>query len=218
MTPDPTFLRAGRTPRGPARFIAALCLVAVTAACSTSGDHVTTVGSTATPSAATTSPDVNELPPEPTAKQGGGIEGPYVLRIPQIGVDAHVVPVKSNEERILEPPPNPRVVGWWSDGAAPGAAQGSAVLVGHTLRHTDGGVFDEIGYLSRGDPIEVEGPHSTLTYRVDSIDVLSIGDFAHNAPQIFKQTGHGRLVLITCGNFDGTVWRSNIVIIAAPVS
>ena len=92
------------------------------------------------------------------------------------------------------------------------------MLVGHTLRHTDGGVFDEIGYLSRGDPIEVEGPHSTLTYRVDSIDVLSIGDFAHNAPQIFKQTGPGRLVLITCGNFDGTVWRSNIVIIAAPVS
>jgi LPXTG-site transpeptidase (sortase) family protein len=218
MTPDPTFLRAGRTPRGPARFIAALCLVAVTAACSTSGDPVTTVGSTATPSAATTSPDVNELPPEPTAKQGGGIEGPYVLRIPQIGVDAHVVPIKSNEERILEPPPNPSVVGWWSDGAAPGAAQGSAVLVGHTVRHTDGGVFDELGYLSRGDAIELEGPHSTLTYRVESVHVLSIGDFARTAPQIFKKTGAGRLVLITCGDFEGTVWRANIVIIAEPVS
>lgn len=218
MTPDPTFLRAGRTPRRPARFIAALCLAAVTAACGTGGDHVTKVASTATPSAATTSPDVNELPREPTAKQGGGIEGPYVLRIPQIGVDAHVVPIKSNEERILEPPPNPRVVGWWSDGAAPGAAQGSAVLVGHAVRHTEGGVFDDLGYLSRGDPIEVEGPHSTLTYRVDSIDVLSLDDFAHNAPQIFKQTGPGRLVLITCGNFEGTVWRSNIVIIAEPVS
>lgn len=219
MTPDPTFLRAGRTPRGPARFIAALCLVAVTAACSTSGDHVTTVGSTATPSSVTTtSSDVNELPPEPTAKQGGGIEGPYVLRIPQIGVDAHVVPVKSNEERILEPPPNPSVVGWWSDGAAPGAAQGSAVLVGHTVRHTDGGVFDELGYLSRGDAIELEGPHSTLTYRVESVHVLSIGDFARKAPQIFKQTGAGRLVLITCGDFEGTVWRANIVIIAEPAS
>jgi LPXTG-site transpeptidase (sortase) family protein len=192
--------------------------VAVTAACGTGGDHVTKVGSTATPSAATTSPDVNELPPEPTAKQGGGIEGPYVLRIPQIGVDAHVVPIKSNEERILEPPPNPSVVGWWSDGAAPGAAQGSAVLVGHTVRHTDGGVFDDLGYLSRGDAIELEGPHSTLTYRVESVHVLSIGDFARTAPQIFKQTGAGRLVLITCGDFVGTVWRSNIVISAEPVS
>src|SRR5829696_6486194 len=119
MLPDPTFLRAGRTPRRPARFIAALCLVAVTAACSTDGDHVTPVASTAAPSAATTSPDVNELPHQPTAKQGGGLEGPYVLRIPRIGVDTHIVPIKSNDEGILEPPPNPTVVGWWSDGAAP---------------------------------------------------------------------------------------------------
>ncbi len=218
MIPDPTFLRAGWTPRRPARFLAALCLVAVTAACGTGSDHVTTVGSTATPSAATTaSPDVNELPPEPTAKQGG-IEAPYVLRIPQIGVDAHIVPIKSNEEGILEPPPDPRVVGWWNDGAAPGEAQGSAVLVGHSVRHTRGGVFDDLGYLSLGDAIEVEGPHSTVTYRVQSNDVLSKDDFARNAAQIFKQTGAGRLVLITCGDFDGTVWRSNIVISAEPVS
>ncbi len=141
-----------------------------------------------------------------------------MLRIPRIGVDAHVVPIKSNEEGILEPPPNPSVVGWWSDGAAPGEAQGSAVLVGHTVRNTDGGVFDDLGYLSRGDAIELEGPHSTLTYRVQSIDVLSKDDFARNAAQIFDQTGAGRLVVITCGDFDGTVWRSNIVIIAAPVS
>ena len=219
MTPDPTFLRAGRTPRRPARFIAALCLVAVTAACSTSGVHVTTVGSTAAPSSVTTaSPDVNKLPAEPTAKQGGGIEGPQMLRIPRIGVDAHIVPIKSNEEGILEPPPDPRVAGWWSDGATPGEAQGSAVLVGHSVRYKRGGVFDDIGYLSRGDAIELEGSHSALTYRVQSIDVLSKDDFARNAEQIFDQTGTGRLVVITCGDFDGTVWRSNVVIIAAPVS
>ena len=219
MTPDPTFLRAGRTPRGPARFIAALCLVAVTAACGTSGDHVTTVGSTAAPSSVTTaSPDVNELPREPTAKQGGGIEGPYVLRIPQIGVDAHVVPVKSNEEGILEPPPNPSVVGWWSDGAAPGAAQGSAVLVGHTVRHTDGGVFDDLGDLSRGDAIKVDGSalHIDLPRGVHRRAVE--GRLRSQCRADLQQTGAGRLVLITCGDFDGTVWRSNIVIIAEPVS
>ena len=219
MIPDPTFLRAGRTPRRPARFIAALCLVAVTAACGTGGDHVTTVGSTAAPSSAmTASPDVNELPPEPTAMQGGGIEGPYVLRIPRIGVDAHVVPIKSNEEGILEPPRDLTVAGWWSDGAAPGEAKGSAVLVGHAVRNKGGGVFDDLGDLSRGDAIEVEGSHSTLTYRVQSNDLLSKDDLARNAEQIFDQTGTGRLVVITCGDFDGTVWRSNIVIIAAPVS
>jgi LPXTG-site transpeptidase (sortase) family protein len=203
MIPDPTFLRAGRTPRRPARFIAALCLVAVTAACGTSGDHVSTVGSTAAPS---------------SVMQGAGIEGPYVLRIPRIGVDAQVVPIKSNEEGTLEPPRAISVAGWWSDGAAPGEAQGSAVLVGHAVRNKGGGVFDDLGDLSRGDAIELEGSHSTLTYRVQSNDLLSKDDLARNAEQIFDQTGTGRLVVITCGDFDGTVWRSNIVIIAAPVS
>jgi LPXTG-site transpeptidase (sortase) family protein len=219
MIPDPTFLRAGRTPRRPARFIAALCLVAVTAACGTSGDHVTTVGSTAAPSSVmTASPDVSELPAEPTAMHSGGIEGPYVVRIPRIGVDTHVVPIRSNEEGILEPPRNTSVAGWWSGGAAPGEAQGSAVLVGHAIRNKGGGVFDDLGDLRRGDAIEVDGAHSTLTYRVQSNDVLSKDDLARNAEQIFDQTGTGRLVVITCGDFDGTVWRSNIVIIAAPVS
>jgi LPXTG-site transpeptidase (sortase) family protein len=203
MIPDPTFLRAGRTPRRPARFIAALCLVAVTAACGTGGDHVTPVGSTAAPS---------------SAMQGGGIEAPYVLRIPRIGVDARVVPIKSNQEGILEPPRNSSVAGWWSDGAAPGEAKGSAVLVGHAVRNKGGGVFDDLGDLSPGDAIEVEGSHSTLTYRVQSIDVLSKDEVARDAKQIFDQTGTGRLVVITCGDFDGTVWRSNVVIIAAPVS
>jgi LPXTG-site transpeptidase (sortase) family protein len=217
MTPDPTSPSAGRTLRGPDLFIAALCLVAVTGACD-SGDHVTTVGSTAAPSSVmTASPDVNQLPPEPTAMQGGGIEGPYVLRIPRIGVDAQVVPVKSNEG-ILEPPRNISVAGWWSDGAAPGEGQGSAVLVGHAARYKGGGVFDDLGKLNRGDAIQLEGSHSTLTYRVQSIDVLSKDDLARNAEQIFDQTGAGRLVVITCGDFDGTVWRSNIVIIAEPVS
>jgi LPXTG-site transpeptidase (sortase) family protein len=203
MIPDPTFLRAGRTPRRPARFIAALCLVGVTAACGTGGDHVAPVASTAAPS---------------SAMQGGGIVGPYVLRIPRIGVDAHVVPIKSNEEGILEPPRDLTVAGWWRGGAAPGEAKGSAVLVGHAVRNKGGGVFDDLGELSRGDAIELEGAHSTLTYRVQSNDLLSKAHLARNAEQIFDQTGAGRLVVITCGDFDGTVWRSNIVIIAAPVS
>jgi LPXTG-site transpeptidase (sortase) family protein len=156
--------------------------------------------------------------PESTAIQAGGIEAPFALRIPRIGVDAQVVPIKSNDEGILEPPRAVSVAGWWSDGASPGEAQGSAVLVGHAVRYKGGGVFDDLGELSRGDAIEVEGAHSTVTYRVQSNDLLSKDDVARNAEQIFDQTGTGRLVVITCGDFDGSVWRSNIVIIAAPVS
>jgi hypothetical protein len=43
--------------------------------------------------------------------------------------------------------------------------------------------------LRRGDTIEVEGSNSALTYRVQSVDVLSKDDVAHDAEQIFTQTG-----------------------------
>jgi LPXTG-site transpeptidase (sortase) family protein len=171
-----------------------------------------------------TAPDVTEVSPEPTttqsesiAVQAGGIEGPYTLRIPRIGVDATVVPIQANEERVLDPPSDPSVAGWWSDGAAPGELEGAAVLVGHTVRNKGGGVFDDIGDLSRGDSIKVEGTDATLTYRVRSIDVLSKEEVARRAEEIFSQTGAGRLVVITCEDWDGKAWQSNIVTIAAPV-
>jgi LPXTG-site transpeptidase (sortase) family protein len=225
MTPETRSRPSSRALRGPARFIAALALVAVTAACGSGHDDVTVVRPTPAPSSAmTASPNAADVSPEPTAIQSesiaihaGGIAGPYTLHIPRIGVDAQVVPIQSNEERILEPPRDPSVVGWWSDGAAPGEAQGSAVLVGHTVRNKGGGVFDDIGDLTRGDAIKVEGADSTLTYRVQSIDVLPKQEVAREAEEIFAQTGDGRLVVITCDDWDGTAWRSNIVTIATPV-
>ena len=88
--------------------------------------------------------------------------------------------------------------------------------MGHTVRNKGGGVFDDIGDLTRGDAITVEGSDSTLTYRVQSIDVLSKKEVARKAEEIFAQTGAGRLVVITCDDWDGTGWRSNVVTIAAP--
>ena len=37
------------------------------------------------------------------------------------------------------------------------------------------------------------------------------------AEKIFSQSGTGRLVIISCEDWDGTAWRSNVVTIAAPV-
>jgi LPXTG-site transpeptidase (sortase) family protein len=225
MTPDLTTRPACRAPRGLARFIAGLALVAVVAACSSSDQNdVTPVGSTpaatASPAPVTTaSREVTEAPPEPTASQTERIEGPttYRVRIPRIGVDAPVVAIQANENRVLDPPRDPSVVGWWSDGAAPGETRGSAVLVGHTVRNKGGGVFDDMGDLSRGDSIEVDKSDSTLSYRVKSINVLSKEEVARNAEEIFAQTGPDRLVIITCDDWDGSAWRSNIVTIATPV-
>ena len=90
-------------------------------------------------------------------------------------------------------------------------------MVGHTVRNKGGGVFDDMADLSRGDAIEVDGSDSTMSYRVKSINVLSKEEVARNAEEIFAQTGAGRLVVITCDDWDGSVWRSNIVTVATPV-
>ena len=224
MTPDLTTRPACRAPRGLARLIAGLALVAVTAACSSGENDVGPPGSTpvATGSPApvsTASPQGNESPPDPTASQTERIDEPttYRVRIPRIGVDAPVVAIQASQNRVLEPPRDPSVVGWWSDGAAPGESQGSAVMVGHTVHNQGGGVFDSMGDLRRGDAIEVDGSDSTLSYRVKSINVLSKEEVARDAEEIFAQTGPDRLVVITCDDWDGSVWRSNIVTIATPV-
>jgi LPXTG-site transpeptidase (sortase) family protein len=218
MSPD-TSRPACRVSRGPARYIAGLALVAVTAACGSADDNdASAVVSTPAPTpATTTSAAPTAIPAEPTESQSKGIKGPYTLRIPRIGVDAPVISIQSNENRVLEPPRDPRVAGWWSDGALPGESEGSAVLVGHTVRNKGGGVFDDMGDLRGGDVIEVEGSEAALTYHVQSVDVLSKDEVARVAEEIFDQSGPGRLVVITCDDFDGTVWQSNIVTIAAPV-
>jgi LPXTG-site transpeptidase (sortase) family protein len=227
MTPDLTSRPASRAIRGPARFIAALALVAATAACGSADNEVTAPAPTSavpaspSPTSSTTgSPEAPKVSRRPTAIQKTGgieLEAPYTLSIPRIGVNAPVVPIQSNKERVLEPPRDPTVAGWWSDGAAPGESNGSAVVVGHTVRNEGRGVFDNIKNLSRGDAIKVEGADSTMTYRVQSMDVLSKDEVARNAAEIFAQNGAGRLVLITCDDWDGTAWRSNVVTIAAPV-
>jgi LPXTG-site transpeptidase (sortase) family protein len=221
MTPDPTSDPVRRVPRGPARLIAGLALVAVTAACGSGGedasgaDRQTASAVPAPTPAASASADPSEPPLDSADSRPVALQGPYTLRIPRIGVDAPVVAITSNQDRELVPPRDPGLAGWWSDGAAPGAPQGSAVLVGHTVR-AGGGVFDDVGELHGGDTIEVGGSGRALTYRVQSVDVLSTGDLARNAEDIFTQTGPGRLVVITCDDWDGTRWRSNIVTVAAP--
>jgi LPXTG-site transpeptidase (sortase) family protein len=227
MSPAVTTRPACRARRALARLLAGLALVAVTAACSPDSDPVT--GSPEAPPV-TTVPEPTESSSEPAATSSpstsadsakpkvnqGSIDSPQTLRIPSIGVNAPVVPIQATADRVLNPPEDPGVAGWWSDGAAPGEPKGSAVLVGHTVRNRDGGVFDDVGDLDSGDAIEVEGSDTSLAYRVQSVEVLSKEEVAQEAEEIFDQSGSGRLVIITCDDWDGTGWRSNIITIASP--
>jgi LPXTG-site transpeptidase (sortase) family protein len=158
-------------------------------------------------------PELAQATPQTVEPRADGAA--YDLHLPSIGVRAPVIAVKS-ERRVLNPPKDPHVVGWWSDGAMPGDEMGSAILVGHTVS-TGGGAFDDVDKLRSGDPVEIINNTGTLTYRVDSVQVLPKGEIANQAETLFDQSVAGRLVLVTCEDWDGKVYHSNVVATAHPV-
>ena len=140
---------------------------------------------------------------------------PSRILLPQIAVSARVIPIAA-EGGSLTPPSNPRVVGWWSGGARPGARIGSAVLTAHTV-HTGGGAFDDLDRLRVGAIVTVVTSTGRITYVATSVTNYPKRSLAKHAAEIFDQTTRGRLVLVTCEDWNGEVYLSNAVVIAEPV-
>lgn len=160
---------------------------------------------TSPPAIGTTAKPVRAAP-EPGA--------PRRVVIPALGVNAPVVPVRA-PERTLVPPRDPQRLGWWADGARPGAAEGSALIAGHTV-HTGGGALDDLEDLGAGDEIVVRTDRGTVRYEVDRVRIYSKGRIADDATRLFSQDAPGRLVLITCEDWDGARYLSNVVVTATP--
>ncbi|WP_238154852.1 class F sortase [Kribbella soli] len=139
---------------------------------------------------------------------------PISLSVPSLGMSARVLSIRARGGSLI-PPSNPRLVGWWSDGARPGATKGSAVITGHTV-HTGGGAFDDLDRLRAGDRVSVRTRHGTIEYVVTAVAIYRKKALAKQAQQIFSQGVRGRLVLVTCEDWDGTGYLSNAVVIAVP--
>lgn len=135
---------------------------------------------------------------------------PETLVIDAIGVEAPVEPVGITPEGGQEVPRYIDIAGWWRDGAVPGA-HGNAVLVGHTASAADG-VFDRIGRLAPGDEIRVSGPDGTVTFVVEDTSAVSPRRFRRMAPAIYRHDGPSGLVLMTCGDWNGTSFESTVVV------
>jgi hypothetical protein len=140
---------------------------------------------------------------------------PTRILLPQIAVSARVVPI-ATRGGILTPPSNPRVVGWWSGGARPGARIGSAVMTAHTV-HTGGGAFDDLDRLRVGATVSVMTSTGRLTYVATSVTNYPRQSLAQYAAEVFDQTVPGRLVLVTCEDWNGEVYLSNAVVVAEAV-
>ena len=141
---------------------------------------------------------------------------PRRLQIKAIGVDARVVPVSVGADAVLDPPADYHEVGWWDASARPGAGRGQTVVTGHTV-HTGGGAFDDLETLRPGDPLRVRTAKGPIRYEVTGVTVYRKASLARDAAKVFRQRGPGRLVLITCEDWNGTTYLSNAVVFADPV-
>jgi LPXTG-site transpeptidase (sortase) family protein len=140
---------------------------------------------------------------------------PRRVVIERLGVHAPVLPISTVGD-VLIPPSDPQQLGWWSAGARAGARWGSALVTGHTV-HTGGGALDNLERLRPGDRIRVRTVRGTIAYDVRTVRTFRKGSVARHARRLFSQEVVGRLVLITCEDWDGIRYLSNVVVVARPV-
>jgi LPXTG-site transpeptidase (sortase) family protein len=168
---------------------------------------------------AAAAPDTAEIRASPARRDSDAPATPVEptrLRIPSLGIDAPVLPITADGLRLV-PPSDPQTVGWWSAGARPGADHGIAILTGHTVS-TGGGVFDDLDQMRPGQRVQILANGPRLSLRVTSVTVYHKTALAEHAAKIFDQTGPGRVALVTCEDWDGADYLSNVVVIATPVA
>lgn len=142
---------------------------------------------------------------------------PERLVVPSLDIEAPIVPIEMDAEGVLTPPGNVDTVGWWQRSAEPGARKGQILVTGHTVRVGEG-AMDDIGQLRRGAEVRLHADGETTTYRTTKVFTYSRDQVAANAHQLFGQDrGKGGLVLVTCTDWNGETWESNVIVRAEPV-
>jgi sortase (surface protein transpeptidase) len=153
----------------------------------------------------------------------GSVGEPVRLVIPSLDIDAPVVPIKLDRDRVLRPPNDPAEVGWWDRSAQPGSKEGQSLLTGHSVRLGDG-AMDTLGDVKRGATIQIIGKKDedkkepkVASYLVQKVFVYSKDQVADHSEDLFGQGHHPRrLLLVTCTDWDGRVYQSTIIVYAQP--
>lgn len=128
---------------------------------------------------------------------------PKRLRIPALGINAHVKSVGVNAQGSMATPGNFTDVAWYKYGTVPGF-KGSAVIDGHVDNALAlNGVFKRLDQLKPGDDIYVTTASSTLHFVV--AETVSYTSEQVPLETLFNRADKPRLNLITC---DGTWMRS----------
>lgn len=142
---------------------------------------------------------------------------PVRLTVPSIKLTASVHPIEVDGSGVLHPPEDTADVGWWQRSAKPGSDTGQTVITGHTV-HTGAGVMNRLGDVEPGDRIRVRTRQGVFDYEATKVFVYSRAQLAKNAHALMGQhRSEPRLVLITCTDFDGREYQSNLIVLGKPV-
>ncbi|WP_327730441.1 MULTISPECIES: class F sortase [unclassified Streptomyces] len=144
------------------------------------------------------------LPPSPAK----------TVTIRYLGIEAPVIGLRLDGRRRLPAPPDdrPKVVGWYTEGPAPGGP-GTAVVVGHRDTRTGPAVFAALDVIKPGRIVEVlRADGRTAVYTVDAVRTYEKARFPNK--EVYGHRGRPELRLITCGGtYDR--WKgyaSNVVV------
>ncbi|MEU0061660.1 class F sortase [Streptomyces sp. NPDC006334] len=168
-------------------------------------------GADARPEAGGSGADASTTPPRPLPRSRA-----TTLRVPSLGIDAPVVPLRLGPGRELGTPPldKPKVVGWYADGPGPGE-RGTAVVVGHRDTKTGAAVFAALHRVKAGGRIEARRADGrTAVYTVDRVRIFDKARFPDK--EVYGPRKRPELRLLTCGGlFDRkTGYSSNVVVFA----
>jgi hypothetical protein len=144
------------------------------------------------------------------------VAAPSKVRLPTIDVEANIVAVTA-DDRVLDVPDDPRVVGWWAGGASPGDREGTVVMDVHVDTAAGEGPFTAVHALEAGDPAEIVG-HGGRRHAYVVTDVATYEKEALPYADLFRQDGPHQAVLVTCGGVFDPVhgWDSNVVVVMEP--
>lgn len=147
-------------------------------------------------------------------------ELPRQLRIPALGISAHVRHVGINAQGNMATPGTFVDTGWYKYGTVPGFV-GSAVIDGHVDNALGlAGVFKNLGNLKAGDEIYVDTASSTpLRFVVEEVASYPVAEVP--LERIFTTKDKARLNLITCTgdwNKDSNQYEQRLVVYAVLAS
>ncbi|MFJ4582843.1 class F sortase [Streptomyces echinatus] len=163
------------------------------------------------PGAAGPATSAPPAPPRPLSRSR-----PTSFRVPSLGIDAPVTPLRLDRDRQLETPPvdRPKLVGWYEGGPTPGES-GTAIAVGHRDTRSGPAVFAGLAQAKPGRTVEVRRVDGrTAVYSVDRVKVYDKVGFPDE--EVYGSTGRPELRVITCGGLFSrrTGYTSNVVVFA----